>query len=131
MPDELEASPEIIAIESGEKIRPDDGEIEAAVAVARTAAKAFVVSARDSATAIRQASDCLRARRVEPKLVLDLNVPSYSIEPGCLPDDVPAGSDGFVCEMGELFLLRHEDAEALAQVLNWCREIYTDTEPGA
>jgi hypothetical protein len=30
--------------------------------------------------------------------------------------------------MGELFLLRREDAEALGQVLNWCRENYTAVE---
>ena len=127
---EREVAYEVIEIGAEEEPRRSS-DVEAAVALARTVGKAFVASARDSADAIRQATECLRARGVQPRLVLDLNVPGHCIEPGCLPDDVAAGPGGYICEMGELFVLRHEDAHALAQVLNLCREIYTDLETDA
>jgi hypothetical protein len=129
-PGEGEAAYEVIEIRAeGEPHR--SAEAEAVVALARTVAKAFVVSARDSADAIRQVTECLRARGVSSRLVLDLNVPGHCIEAGCLPDDAPAGPGGYVCEMGELFVLRQEDAQVLAQVLKLCREIYTDLETDA
>ncbi|HXG48935.1 MAG TPA: hypothetical protein VNO52_15030 [Methylomirabilota bacterium] len=104
---------------------PEGGRTEATVTVSQTVARAYVTGAADSTEAIGHVTACLRASGIEPRLVLDLNAPPTAINPVCLPDHVPAGPGGWVCEMAELFVLRHENAAALTQILSVCREIYT------